>query len=71
MPADKSAMAADKSQPVASPCIDICVLDENDICQGCYRSAREIGEWSSLDNPGRKAVVEQARRRRTESGGVF
>ncbi len=64
-------MPADSNQPVASPCIDICVLDENDICQGCYRTAREIGEWSSLDNLGKRAVVQQAQRRRIESGGLF
>ncbi len=64
-------MPTDNSQPVASPCIDICVLDENDICQGCYRTAREIGEWSCLDNPGKKAVIQQAQRRRIECGGIF
>ena len=25
-----------------SPCISICVLDEQGICQGCFRSADEV-----------------------------
>ena len=28
-----------------SPCVSICVLDEADICQGCFRSAEEITDW--------------------------
>lgn len=62
-------MLAEK--PVASPCINICVLDENDICQGCYRSAQEIGDWSCLDNAAKKQVIQHAQRRRSEGGGIF
>lgn len=28
-----------------TPCISKCDLDENDICQGCYRTADEISGW--------------------------
>ena len=28
-----------------SPCISVCLLDENDICTGCFRSADEITDW--------------------------
>ena len=28
-----------------SPCISVCVLDDQDICMGCYRSAAEITDW--------------------------
>jgi predicted Fe-S protein YdhL (DUF1289 family) len=28
-----------------SPCISVCVLDEQDICMGCYRSSAEITDW--------------------------
>ncbi|MEX1032521.1 MAG: DUF1289 domain-containing protein, partial [Cellvibrionaceae bacterium] len=31
--------------PVKSPCISICLLDEEDICVGCYRSGSEISRW--------------------------
>ena len=42
---------------IKSPCILICVLDENDICQGCYRNAQEITDWSELSAEGRKSVL--------------
>ena len=38
------------NKPVASPCNSICTLNDEDICQGCYRTADEIRDWSVLDN---------------------
>jgi predicted Fe-S protein YdhL (DUF1289 family) len=35
---------------VASPCNSICSLNDEDICQGCFRTADEIRRWSVLDN---------------------
>ena len=31
-----------------SPCISVCVLDEQGICQGCFRSADEVTDWSCM-----------------------
>ncbi|HQQ63423.1 MAG TPA: DUF1289 domain-containing protein [Pseudomonadales bacterium] len=45
---------------IASPCISICALDENDICVGCYRSAAEITRWSDADNNERRAILVQS-----------
>lgn len=42
---------------VHSPCVSICVLDENDICIGCYRSGREISDWGKYDNDARRQVL--------------
>lgn len=28
-----------------TPCIGQCKLDENAICEGCYRTATEITDW--------------------------
>jgi len=42
---------------VKSPCVLICVLDENDVCQGCYRSAKEITDWSVLSMQERRVVL--------------
>ena len=42
---------------IASPCVNICYLDDHDICQGCYRSGEEITAWMRLDNEGRKKVL--------------
>ncbi len=48
---------------IASPCISICVLDEQDICAGCYRSAAEITRWSDAANPERRDIVARAAER--------
>jgi predicted Fe-S protein YdhL (DUF1289 family) len=42
---------------VKSPCISICVLNEEDICEGCYRSAQEITDWTELSNPQKEQVL--------------
>ncbi|MFT4614578.1 MAG: putative Fe-S protein YdhL (DUF1289 family) [Bacteroidia bacterium] len=48
-----------------SPCVSICVLDEDDICQGCYRNADEITDWfMSSDEQKREILVRCAQRMR-------
>ena len=44
-------------KPVASPCTSICSLNDQDICIGCYRTSKEIREWSYLDNHQRLDVL--------------
>ncbi len=46
-----------ESLEVKSPCISVCVLDDNDICEGCYRSAEEITAWSELSNQQKQNVM--------------
>ncbi len=31
-----------------SPCINICSLDEQGYCRGCYRSRDEIARWIAM-----------------------
>ena len=52
---------------VPSPCVSICVLDDEDICQGCFRTAAEITDWF-METPERKReIVDKAIARRKES----
>lgn len=44
-------------QAVESPCVDICRLDENDVCVGCFRTAREIGAWLSYSDEQRSQIM--------------
>ena len=37
-------------RPVLSPCVNICALDDDDICTGCQRTVEEITRWSRMDN---------------------
>ena len=55
-------------RPVRSPCVDICALDERDVCLGCQRSAQEIGRWGRMDNAERRAVLARCVQRARESG---
>ena len=50
------------SRPL-SPCISVCVLDENDICMGCYRSADEITDWFMASDDEKREVLRKARQR--------
>jgi len=52
---------------IASPCVNICYLDDHDICQGCYRSAEEITAWMRLDNESRQQVLANVRQRELAS----
>ncbi|MFP6848103.1 MAG: DUF1289 domain-containing protein [Pseudomonas sp.] len=44
-------------RPVASPCVHVCALDEDDICIGCQRTVAEITRWSLMDNTERRDVL--------------
>jgi len=49
-----------------SPCVDICKLDLDDICLGCFRSREEIARWSQLSDFARGFINETAAERRRE-----
>jgi predicted Fe-S protein YdhL (DUF1289 family) len=53
-----------------SPCISICALDGNDICSGCFRSAREITDWTMADATGKREIIAKARQRMLDSNPV-
>jgi uncharacterized protein len=42
---------------VPSPCVSVCKMDaERGVCMGCLRTLSELGSWSRLDNPAKRAV---------------
>ena len=43
-----------------SPCISVCVLDDHDVCMGCYRSASEITDWLMATDEQKREVLRQA-----------
>ncbi|MEM8560687.1 MAG: DUF1289 domain-containing protein [Pseudomonadota bacterium] len=53
-----------------SPCVSICVLDEDNICQGCYRSAEEIADWLMAGAIEKQAIINRASARKEQSFGV-
>jgi uncharacterized protein len=46
-----------------SPCISVCVLDDLNICTGCYRSAEEITDWFMATDERKREVLRRARER--------
>ena len=59
------------SSSVSSPCVSICALDEEDICIGCFRNIREIGEWYQLTDDEKREVNRRANRRAREKGHLL
>lgn len=51
---------------VPSPCINVCRLGELGWCEGCYRTLREIAEWTAMSDDQKRAVLaKKDERRRT------
>ncbi|MEJ2522739.1 MAG: DUF1289 domain-containing protein [Gammaproteobacteria bacterium] len=50
---------------VPSPCIDICRIRRDGLCEGCLRSRDEIAAWPGLDGPSRRALLTELNRRRS------
>ena len=57
-------------RPVASPCVNICALDDDDLCTGCQRTVAEITRWSRMTNPERREVLALCHER-AKSGGML
>jgi len=47
----------EQERPVASPCVQVCALDDDDICIGCQRNVAEISRWARMDNAERRQVL--------------
>ena len=46
-----------------SPCISVCILDDDNICIGCYRTEKEIETWDTLSEDEQKKLTEECRER--------
>ena len=57
-------------EEIRSPCISVCVLDENDICMGCYRSAEEVTDWFMAGDDEKRAIMQRVEHRREAASGV-
>jgi len=56
----------DTTQPVKSPCIEVCALNDQDICIGCYRTANEIIEWFSAPKERKREILASVDQRRSK-----
>ena len=58
---------SDPTQPVKSPCIEVCSLNNEDVCIGCYRTANEIIEWFSAPDERKREILVSVSERRAGS----
>jgi predicted Fe-S protein YdhL (DUF1289 family) len=50
--------------PIPSPCIRNCCLNEEDVCLGCFRSLTEVVGWADADSPTRQTILDNTHIRR-------
>ena len=48
---------------IASPCVSICALNEDDVCVGCYRTSDELTRWWGMTNAEKLTTIELAKER--------
>ena len=58
-------------KPLPSPCVNICALDDDDVCTGCQRTVQEITQWRRVDNVERRAILQRCHERAVERGLVL
>jgi len=42
-----------------TPCIGVCTLRDDGLCEGCLRTGAEIGSWSTLDAEQRLQIMNE------------
>ena len=57
------------SGPV-SPCINVCVLDADGVCQGCFRTIDEIAGWGRMTAVEQWGVMARLERQKQPAGAV-
>ena len=50
---------------IASPCVRLCCLDDNDTCRGCFRTLEEIAAWSASSDSAKRTILARAAQRRS------
>ncbi len=58
---------SDSGKPIKSPCIEVCALDDHNVCIGCYRTADEIIDWFAASDDRKCDILVAVQRRRLAS----
>lgn len=45
-------------RPILSPCIGICTMAGDGLCEGCARTLDEIARWGSYDDEQRRVLMD-------------
>ncbi|GAB2189381.1 DUF1289 domain-containing protein [Sessilibacter sp. MAH2] len=62
-PSQDSSDTGARAKPINSPCVSVCVLNDEDVCVGCYRTGSEISQWGRMADDNKLAVLEHCRER--------
>lgn len=53
------------TETIQSPCIGVCTIDDsNALCQGCFRTLKEIQDWWDFSNAQKKTIMEEIKQRK-------
>ena len=58
-------------RPVKSPCISVCALNAQDVCEGCFRTGMEISRWGTMQNDERRQVLKSCTERARAMGRIW
>ena len=42
---------------IVSPCVNVCEIGPDELCEGCRRTVDEIARWTSMTSAERDAVM--------------
>jgi predicted Fe-S protein YdhL (DUF1289 family) len=60
---DRGRMSRVPPDPLASPCVRNCCLDDDNVCMGCGRALAEIVQWGTASDADKKAILARSRER--------
>lgn len=52
-------MVESPSVEVTSPCVDVCTLDSDFVCEGCGRTIDEVLKWPEYTDDQKQAVLDR------------
>ncbi|TDO99648.1 DUF1289 domain-containing protein [Marinomonas balearica] len=50
-----------------SPCVNVCFLNDDDVCVGCYRTGMEIATWGRMGEQEQREVLARVKERELAS----
>lgn len=56
---------------VKSPCVSVCYVNDDALCEGCFRTIEEISDWTHYNNDAKQDVIKRCNERRQAQGWVL
>ncbi len=60
-------MNTQNKETIASPCTNVCSLDDDDVCIGCFRTGLEITKWGRASVEEQKEILKKVKIREKNS----